>query len=179
MSVNPYQSPGTPGQAPEPARYAIRFRLVELLVVIGVIGILIGLLLPAVRTSREPARRAQCSNNLKQIAFALQNYERDFGALPPAYTVDVDGKPLHSWRTLILPYIEQKPLYDRIDLSKPWDDPANQEAFDSRIPAYDCPSRPNAGDERVKTSYLAVTAPGGCFLPQQPRALSEIKTTLP
>ena len=73
----------------------------------------------------------QCANNLKQIALALRNYESVYHALPPAYTVDAEGKPLHSWRTLILPYLEQQALYDKIDLSKPWDDPANKEAYET------------------------------------------------
>ena len=62
-------------------------------------------------------------------------------ALPPAYTVDAEGKPLHSWRTLILAFLEQEPLYRKIDLSKPWDDPANKEAFDTSLSfVYGCPS---------------------------------------
>ena len=64
----------------------VALTLVELLVVIAIIGILIAFLLPSVRTAREPARRNQCLNNLKQIAVALQNYERVHHALPPAYT---------------------------------------------------------------------------------------------
>lgn len=171
MSVNPYQSPDTPGQAPDQPRYTIRFRLVELLVVLGVIAILVGLLLPAQRGSREAGRRMACSNNLKQIALALHNYEREFGALPPAYTVDADGRPLHSWRTLILPYIEQKALYDRIDLSKPWDDPANRNAYDSNIQIYHCP---NGSDQRGHTTYQAVVARGSCLQPGEPRLLKDV-----
>lgn len=171
MSVNPYESPGTPGQAPESPRYAFRFRLVELLVILGVIAILIGLLLPARRGSTEAGRRAGCSNNLKQIALALENYEREFGALPPAYTVDADGKPLHSWRTLILPYLEQRALYDRIDLSKPWDDPANKEAYDINIHTYHCP---NGSDPRGHTTYQTVVADSGCLQPGTPRSRSDV-----
>ena len=88
-------------------------------------GIMAVLLIPAVSSAREAARRMQCSNNLKQIALALHNYHSAYGTLPPAYTIDVDGNRLHSWRTLILPYMEQDALYQQIDFSKPWDDPAN------------------------------------------------------
>jgi prepilin-type processing-associated H-X9-DG protein len=141
------------------------------LIVLGIVGLLVCLLLPAVRTSRPAARRAQCSNNLKQIALALLNYESDYHALPPAYTVNANGKPLHSWRTLILPYLGQQHLYETIDLSKAWDDPANAEACQTSLPIFHCPAAdvlPNL------TTYLASVAPNGCFRPIEPRRLSEI-----
>jgi prepilin-type N-terminal cleavage/methylation domain-containing protein len=87
------------------------FTLIELLVVLAIIALLIALLLPATRSARGAAHRAQCVNNLRQIILALRNYELTHKAFPPAYTVDADGRPLHSWRTLILPYIEQEALY--------------------------------------------------------------------
>jgi hypothetical protein len=112
-----------------------------------------------------------CDNHLKQIGFGLLQYEDRYGALPPAYTVDADGKPLHSWRTLILPFMEQEELYKQIDLSKPWDDPANMAAFDISLRIYRCP---NAKCPPNHTTYLAIAVPGGCFRPGEPRALSEI-----
>lgn len=134
-----------------------------LLVLLGISGILVLTLLPGARRSggRELARRTQCKNNLKQIGLALYNYHDTYGAFPPACTVDAEGRPLHSWRTLILPYLDQKPLYDSIDLSKPWDDPANAEAREKLVPNYLCPS--NAPSPRNHTNYLAVVAPGSCF----------------
>ena len=170
MSVNPYDSPETVGQAPAKPK-ARGFRLIELLVVIAVIGGLIALLLPARRNAGEAARRSQCSNNLKQIALGLQNYHDDHGCFPPAYTVDAEGKPLHSWRTLILPYIEQGSLYEKIDLLKPWDDPANQIAQETRVSAYQCPSTNLRPDQ---TTYLAVVGPNSCLQPGEPRKLDEI-----
>jgi len=91
--------------------------------------------------------------------------------LPPAYTTDEMGKRLQSWRTLILLYLEQKPLYDTIDLSKPWDDPANAEAFKVGVPAYICPS---AGCPANHTTYPAIVTVKGCLRPAEPRPLSEI-----
>jgi len=147
------------------------FGCATVLLVLGTGVVLIAMLLPPVHRGREAARRSQCKNNLKQIGLALHQYEVEYHALPPAYTVDADGKPLHSWRTLILPYLDQLPLYNRIDLSKPWDDPANSEAFNTSVTVFDCPS-----DRYPKrhTTYLAVVAANGCFRPTEPRLLSEV-----
>lgn len=137
--------------------------IVAIPVAIGCMGILIGLLLPAVQAGREAARRAQCSNNLKQIGLALLNYESDYKSLPPAYTTDESGRRLHSWRTLILPYMEQQALYDSIDLSKPWDDPANQAAASTFVSAYTCPSSVAADRAPVNTVYQVVVDPSSIF----------------
>lgn len=147
------------------------FSWIELLIVLGIIAVLTALLLPATRSVGSVSRRAQCANNLKQIALGLYNYESAYNALPPAYTVDAAGKPLHSWRTLILPYLEQQALYDAIDLSKPWDDPANAKARATAISTYICPVLPVGSSN---TTYLAIVAPGGCFLPAKSRRLAEI-----
>jgi len=134
-------------------------------------GILVALLLPAVQAAREAARRMQCSNNTKQIGLALHNYHSAYRSLPPAYTVDQNGQRLHSWRTLILPYLEQKALYDSIDLSKPWDDPANQLAAQATVPAYLCPS--TAIDPNL-TTYVAVVDPAGLFAGPEPTTFMDI-----
>jgi hypothetical protein len=76
---------------------------------------------------REVSRQYQCRNNLKAIGLALYNYaDAHGGTLPPAYVADAHGRPLYSWRVLILPYIEQRPLYDRFHLDEPWDSPNNR-----------------------------------------------------
>ena len=83
--------------------------VVELLVVVTILGLLAGaLFLTPVRSGRSTAQRTQCLNNLRNIALALINYHENYQALPPAYTVDATGRRLHSWRTLILPYLDQK-----------------------------------------------------------------------
>src|SRR5436309_14964760 len=112
------------------------FTLIELLVVIAILGVLIGLLLPAVQKVREAAARLQCTNNLKQIGLALHNYESANGRFPPAFTKtsglqsgtaygisypDEVWSALNGWAwgTLILPYVEQAPLYASLRLDLP------------------------------------------------------------
>ena len=99
------------------------FTLVELLVVIAVIGVLVGLLLPAVQAAREAARRMQCANNLKQLALAVHNYESSHSAFPltttgPSRTAPQLGSGFYSWLAMILPQVEQAPLYNSINFSE-------------------------------------------------------------
>lgn len=170
MIDNPYEIPDSTSRTPD-LKKRRRFTFLRLFTVLGLIVILIAFLLPATRRARPAAHRTQCKNNLKQIALALHNYMDTYHALPPACTFDEDGKPLHSWRTLILPYIEQQELYKSIDLSKPWHDPANATAYKTVPSVFRCPAAdltPNS------TAYMAIVTPGGCFQPGEPRLLSEI-----
>lgn len=147
------------------------FTLVELLVVLGIIAFAAAILVPATRRAPAAAHRNHCSNNLKAIALALRSYESLYHTLPPAYTVDDSGKPLHSWRTLILPFLEERQLYASIDLARPWNDEANAEAFKAKVPVYACPA---ANAPATHTTYLAVVASNGCFRPGIPRELADI-----
>ncbi len=172
MDENPYRGPasGDDSVPPDQKKSPI-ITVAKLLAALGIIGIVIAMMLPAVRNVREPARRNACTNKLKQIAVALRSYAETYHALPPAYTTDVDGKPLHSWRTLILPYLEEQQLYKTIDLTKPWNDSANADACKTIVNAYQCPS---ASDRDDHTTYLAILTPSSCFRPTEPRSLSDI-----
>jgi len=112
-----------------------------------------------------------CGNNLKQLALALHNYESRFGGLPPAFTSSPDGKRLHSWRALILPYLEEESTYEDIDFSKPWDDPANAQAYANCPQIFRCPSHELP---EGFSNYLAVVGPDKCFHPRESRAFAEI-----
>ena len=131
-----------------------------------IVGPLIALLLPAVQAAREAARRMQCSNNVKQIALALYNYHDAHAAFPPLYTVDEEGNPLHSWRVLILPYIEQNALYEQIRLDEPWDSEHNKQFHSINIHGYCCPGNPSwTGGASGLCDYSAIAGEG--FVPAE------------
>jgi len=154
MTTNPYESPETVSNPPPPSKSIFPKLALRLLVWGGILLLLLALLLPNVRSAREPARRMQCSNHLKQIGLALQNYHDVYQSFPPAYMTDADGKPIHSWRVLILPFMEGKPLYGKYSFDEPWDGPNNSQLHDAIIPAYICPSR--LANSKTDTSYVAV-----------------------
>jgi len=115
------------------------FTLIELMAVLAIIGILVGLLLPAVQRVREAGRTTHCVNNLRQMGVALGGYEQAKKRFPPGN--DQLGGRLHAWSSFVLPFLDQQVVSDRIDYSKPWDDPAtNLSKVDLTIPTYVCPS---------------------------------------
>jgi prepilin-type processing-associated H-X9-DG protein len=119
-------------------------------------GVLVALLLPAVQAAREAARRNQCSNNLKQIGIALQNYHDVHKTFPPAYTVDANGNKMHSWRVLILPFIDDSISHnvaENYHFDEPWDSPNNQRLGAVAPSIFNCPS---SMDDGPTTNYVAV-----------------------
>src|SRR6478735_1777869 len=83
--------------------------------------------------SRTHARRASCANNLHSIAIAIQQYNDNYGCYPPPFIADADGKPMHSWRVLLLPYLEQKALHRQYRFDEPWDGPNNLKLHNTRL----------------------------------------------
>lgn len=172
MDENPYRGPASPDANASGGNNRMLSSVLKGLAALAVVAVLVALLFPAVRNARPAFYRNHCTSNLRQIALALRAYADAHGALPPAYTVDADGKPLHSWRTLILPYLEERRLYEAIDLTKPWNDIANSEAAKATVIAYQCPAMPEDGNS---TSYLAILTKNSCLQATEPRQLSDIQ----
>ncbi len=130
------------------------FTLIELLVVIAIIAVLIALLLPAVQSAREAARRAQCTNNLKQLGLAMHNYHDAHGQFTPGYLTLLGGNsimgapdaetrdtgPGWAWGALLLPYMEQAPLHAALNFDLPCWLPANSTGARASISGFLCPS---------------------------------------
>jgi prepilin-type processing-associated H-X9-DG protein len=140
-------------------RFSIRgFLLLNLFVCIMLAFML---WLPHESTSPRAALRTRCANNLRQIALALEGYHGRHGRFPPPYVTDADGKPMHSWRTLILPFLGRQDVYDAYKFDEPWDGPNNRKVTDVDLACYRCPSRLGGG--RGLTDYVVILGPGTAF----------------
>jgi hypothetical protein len=116
---------------------------------------------PSLTRTPAAARELQCRDNLRRIGLAMQRYHEVHGSFPPAYVADENGKPMHSWRVLLLPYLDEQRLFREYDFSSPWDSPENVRLA-RRMPAvYACPEDTDAafGD----TSYVVVNGTGVVF----------------
>ena len=124
---------------------------VVLLLVVGTLG---WLGWNAMEAYMEAGRRMQCSNNVKWIGLTMHNYHDVYAKLPPGYVTDETGKPMHSWRVLLLPYLGEKPLFDRYNFDEPWDSEGNLAVAQSMPEVYRCPSAP--GGEANLTHYVVI-----------------------
>ena len=168
------------------------FTLVELLVVIAIIGILVALLLPAVQTAREAARRVQCTNKIRQLALAAHNYHSAERAFPAGSTNESINKEFSNctsggnrpgkapWTVLILPYLEEQSLYDAFNLNERFTStsnvpgsPTNHEVFKRDVSAFKCNSDPVSAAGTNYMTYLGVQGGGPC-----PKCTSQSNTRL-
>lgn len=149
------------------------FTLIELLVVIAIIGILVSMMLPAVQASREAARRMSCSNNLRQIGLAAQNYHTAFKRFPAGYVsyetsdgsglasafidpLTWDGAPGWGWAAGLLPYFESNSIAAALRYDEPIWSPANEEAIGATIPLMLCPSSTGGDDPFIIRDEMGV-----------------------
>jgi hypothetical protein len=116
------------------------------------------LLQPAIRSARSVAWKSKCSSNLEQIGLALQQYQTDHGSYPPAYIAGPDGKPMHSWRVLILPYLgkEAASVFQQYDFNQPWDSEQNIRLAAFMPEVYACPEHPDALTNQ-ETTYMVIS----------------------
>jgi hypothetical protein len=141
------------------------------LTVLAVIGVLLGLLLPAVSMARNAARRVATANQLRQIAAAIHQYEIEKGHLPWAAESE-EGKPPVSWRVRILPYLEEKPLYDQYHLDEAWDSVHNRTLVDLMPKVFKSLENPN--EVTGNTDVVAIVGEGTMWASKPPR-LSDIR----
>ena len=123
---------------------------------------------------RQRITRAECVNHLKQIALAMHNYLNAHGTFPPAFVADKAGKPLLSWRVLILPFVEEKALYDEFHLDEAWDSPHNKELIGRMPKVYACPSELGKKLEPGQTTYAVPRGPKTIFPGAVGRKIKEI-----
>ncbi|HZL88206.1 MAG TPA: DUF1559 domain-containing protein [Pirellulaceae bacterium] len=136
-------------QPPRPFQFTLRYLLLAVLVV----SVVLAIAMPVVRRLLSTKERFECNMNLYQIGAAMHSYHAVWGTLPPVITTDVDGKPMHSWRILIFPYLDV--TTQRYDFSQPWNGPKNLKLA---AHIFRC-----ASDRRTKpnmTNYVAIYGPG-------------------
>lgn len=152
-----------------PCRFQRMERVVQCLVLLSIVVWLLGTSFRpvwdhAMSHPAENAYRSSCKQHLKQIGVALESYHQRYGCFPPAYVADNQGRPMHSWRMLILPYLGEgwpQELYDKYRFDEPWNGPNNGRLAEFKIEPYCCPSEGRTRDRRFSTmtSYVAVVGP--------------------
>ena len=168
--------------APSPAAPTQGSRAAIVVVVVILLAVVIGGLLVCggayfwgisrSRVGRGPGR-PRCINNLKQIGVAMHNYHDSYGCFPPAYIPDENGKPMHSWRVLLLPFMEQEMLYQQYNFDEPWDSPTNLALTDMIPQVYRCPG--DTTGRYGETSYVMIVGPETISDGPTARKITDIK----
>lgn len=135
--------PGSAARRPRPAASRAGFTLIELLVVIAIIAVLAALILPAVQSAREAARRTQCQNNLKQLGIGLHNHVDATKFFPSSKRPIASGTVRMAAFTFLLPYIDRGNLFDKYDQTVNWSHVNNLPVTSTRISIFECPSSPS------------------------------------
>jgi len=151
-----------PQPVPSCKRRRLKYSRRTLLVIV-VVAILVAIaswLCVAIREARDAAIACQAQSHLNQLQLALHNYHAMHGCFPPAYLTDTKGAPVHSWRVLILPFIEQKSLYDAYRFDEPWNGPNNVTLADRMPEIFHMPSEPAS---TAMTNIVAIVGPGTAF----------------
>jgi hypothetical protein len=152
-------------------------RIVTTGVVIAVLVLFLPVVLPffpSIRIeTRGPSGRLSCLNNQKNVTLALMNYaSQNDDTLPPPYIADENGKPMHSWRVLLLPLLDQRELYNQYRFDEPWNGPNNSKLAKRMPRCYACPDRHTKNS--TTTNYLLPVGPNAAFTPGVERTLDEI-----
>jgi hypothetical protein len=156
----------------------LRFTVRHLMGTVALFAVIYGVFVGSLRVREEVRRAANaagCSSRLKQIALALQSYHEAYGCFPPAYLADSRGRPVHSWRVLILPFIDEATLYNSYNFAEPWDGPRNSRLARSKPETFACPNGRDAWGQSFRTNYLAVAGPGTAFPGCRPASVRDVR----
>ena len=143
----------------------------KVLAAVTIVAMLIYLIVPKSNFPASVKERTDCLNNCRTIALGMLNYESENGHFPPAYIADSSGKPMHSWRVLILPYIGHDDLFQRYRMDEPWDGPNNAKLHDHVVAVYRCPS---SNSPEQCSDYVVVTGEGTVFEHDQVTSITDI-----
>ncbi|MBC8867815.1 MAG: DUF1559 domain-containing protein [Planctomycetes bacterium] len=149
-----------------------QFSLLTLMAVMLVAGVIFGLIGSVVERQR---REKLWRTNLRRIALAIHNYHDTYRCFPRACVADKDGRPTHSWRMLVLQFVndpQAKQLYQQYDFTQPWDSPKNLAVANHMPAVYRNPFR---RDSKPTTSYMVISGPGTVFEPGRPTCIADIR----
>jgi len=151
-------------------------RVVNAIVIVSIVAITICLVFDIPHYfGHRGSKRVWCGERQKEITLALHNYHEFYGTFPPAYIAGEDGGPMHSWRVLLLPFLDQQTFYDKYRFDEPWNSPHNLELA-VPLDNYNCPSQP--GGPSSMTNYVAVIGERTCWPGDRGRLLEEIVDSL-
>ena len=161
-----------PSSISPPVRRPFQFRLIHLLIAMVVVSAMLAVLVPVFRMMQQEARRMASSNKLRQLGLALHNYHDTLNTFPPAYIPDANGKPMHSWRMLIAPYMESTSRYRVYSFSEPWNGPNNSKIGQETNFYFHSPL--DRTTPEGMTSYVAIVGPGTSWPGGKGTKLSQI-----